>query len=1158
MAHTKVTKTGTQNTGTANTFSYSGSFNVFKASEVEVELDNVKLTFTTSTINESASPREYTVDYTAKTIHIGGADLAGTNSVTIQPVTDMGAPTPRATYSPGSSVTSEDLNNNQLQLMRKAMEYDEQKLSSRGGTMTGNLHFGKNIDITFEGASDDDYETTLTVTDPTADRTVTLPNATDTLVGKATTDTLTNKTVALGSNTVSGTLAQFNTAVTDATLVSTTGSETLTNKTLTSPVLNSTISGTSIKDEDDMSSNSATHLATQQSIKAYTDSGSQTLTNKTISADSNTLSGIAASSFVVSNSSGNIDGSASQKAIPSGTVVGHTDSQTLTNKSIDSDNNTITNIVNGDIKSSAAIEFTKLENLDSAKILVGNSSNKATEVAVSGDITIANNGVVTIANDAVGADQLDSNAVVNDSVASGAGITLNKLENVSSGNIIVGNGSNVPTSVAMTGDVAIAAGGATTIQDNSVEFSMIGCEQTAGNLSNSDVHLPTSAAVVNYITDTLTSAGSFEVIADELNFPATHPDPKASNSIAGIAGMVVSIQNAGGLQINSSGVATNARKAGSGSDDITINGFPNSMRAGVNGNPTPYELSDETGLLVTTTAQTDTAYASGAVYEFHRVFVKPADYVQLSDDINDFNSKYRVGTKTANNDSSNDDGDLFFDTGANKMYVYDGAYNSGGEWKEVTSAGDFKFLTVKDHDQSSGGSGPTFNGSNEEFDLFDGSSDASINSAAQLIVVLNGVVQKPNSGTFSGSEEGFYLNDTHGIKFCDPPPSGSTLFVTQIGSAVTLNEPADNSVSEAKIQTGAVSTDKIADDSVTGAKLSNHLDLPDNNTIRFGTGNDLSIFHDGTYNWIDAVNNHPLFLRAGTGDMYLQGSNLYLGNEGATKQYIDCHENGAVELYHNNSKKLETVTGGVYVYGDVVAGVGGTGNFSIGDSQKIMAGASNDLQLYHDGSNSYIVQNGTGELYIRDADNSTAVVIESTHGNTVYQKFSHTGHDNNFIGYEDDHFVVYTKNSGADSHSKRINVDQSGLAFNADTAAANRLSDYERGTWTINTDEGSPDHTFSASYVKIGDSVTVSCYITCPTSSNGNNFRITSLPFTSKGSANYAIGAAYTQVHTTDNVFVQINPGNNDLYVYKRVGNSVTFADLSGAYLLFTCTYFTA
>lgn len=65
-----------------------------------------------------------------------------------------------------------------------------------------------------------------------------------------------------------------------------------------------------------------------------TTTGTQTLTNKTISADNNTLSGIAASSFVLSNASGNIDGSAAQKAIPSGVVVGTTDTQTLTNKTL--------------------------------------------------------------------------------------------------------------------------------------------------------------------------------------------------------------------------------------------------------------------------------------------------------------------------------------------------------------------------------------------------------------------------------------------------------------------------------------------------------------------------------------------------------------------------------------------------------------------------------------------------------------------------------------------------------------------------------------------------------------------------------------------------------------------------------------------------------
>jgi len=58
----------------------------------------------------------------------------------------------------------------------------------------------------------------------------------------------------------------------EASLVSLTGSETLTNKTLTSPVINTSVSGTAVLDEDDMSSDSATKLATQQSIKAYVDS----------------------------------------------------------------------------------------------------------------------------------------------------------------------------------------------------------------------------------------------------------------------------------------------------------------------------------------------------------------------------------------------------------------------------------------------------------------------------------------------------------------------------------------------------------------------------------------------------------------------------------------------------------------------------------------------------------------------------------------------------------------------------------------------------------------------------------------------------------------------------------------------------------------------
>ena len=149
-----------------------------------------------------------------------------------------------------------------------------------GGTFSGTFTGTQDISglvlsgaspLVFEGATADDYETTLAFTDPTADRTITVPNATDTLVGKATTDTLTNKSVDLGNNTLTGSLAEFNTALQSESFASLSGSETLTNKTLTSAVLNTGVSGSAVADEDNMSSDSATLLATQQSIKAYVD-----------------------------------------------------------------------------------------------------------------------------------------------------------------------------------------------------------------------------------------------------------------------------------------------------------------------------------------------------------------------------------------------------------------------------------------------------------------------------------------------------------------------------------------------------------------------------------------------------------------------------------------------------------------------------------------------------------------------------------------------------------------------------------------------------------------------------------------------------------------------------------------------------------------------
>jgi len=73
-------------------------------------------------------------------------------------------------------------------------------------TFTASVELATSANIIFEGSSNDGSETTLTVINPTADRTVSLPNATTTLVGQDTTDTLTNKTLtspAINSPTIS-------------------------------------------------------------------------------------------------------------------------------------------------------------------------------------------------------------------------------------------------------------------------------------------------------------------------------------------------------------------------------------------------------------------------------------------------------------------------------------------------------------------------------------------------------------------------------------------------------------------------------------------------------------------------------------------------------------------------------------------------------------------------------------------------------------------------------------------------------------------------------------------------------------------------------------------------------------------------------------------
>jgi hypothetical protein len=166
--------------------------------------------------------------------------------------------------------------------------------------------------ITFEGSSADDYETTLQVTNPTGDRTITFPDASGTValtsditVSASSTNTFSNKSIALGSNTVTGTISEFNSALTDADFATIAGSETLTNKTLTTPVISSITNGAATLT---LPTSTGTVALTSDipSLSGYvTESGTQTLTNKTIT--SPLVSGLSLTdgSFVVEGATDN-------------------------------------------------------------------------------------------------------------------------------------------------------------------------------------------------------------------------------------------------------------------------------------------------------------------------------------------------------------------------------------------------------------------------------------------------------------------------------------------------------------------------------------------------------------------------------------------------------------------------------------------------------------------------------------------------------------------------------------------------------------------------------------------------------------------------------------------------------------------------------------
>ncbi len=361
---------------------------------------------------------------------------------------------------------------------------------------------------------------------------------------------------------------------------------------------------------------------------------------------------------------------------------------------INSDN-LATNSVGGDEIAANAVSTTKIADTSITTAKIADYNVTAVKLASSAVTTakIAADAVTgaKIADDAIDSEHY-TDASIDTAHITDANVTAAKLA------------SNAVTTAKITDANVTTA----KIADDAITIGKVGCEQTT--ISDSDSHLPTSGAVVDYVAAQIAPIGGLEVIATDAAFPNTQP----------ASGVVISIADAGGLVVNGSGTSTTGRTVGSST--VTINNINSQFRSTT--------IADGVGMLVTSTG-------SGHIYNYHKATLKEADLINLSTDINDFGNRYRVNAGEPG--SNNDDGDLVWDTNADKMKVYDGTASA---WKEVTSSGDFKYLFLC----PAGGSGsPTLDGSIATYDLRESSNSgtaASVTSAAQLIVSINGVIQK--------------------------------------------------------------------------------------------------------------------------------------------------------------------------------------------------------------------------------------------------------------------------------------------------------------------------------------------------------------------------------------------------------------------------------